>query len=309
MSKRRMIDPSFWQSESIAQLTLQQRYLFIGLFSNADDQGRLRGHPALIRNAVFPFDEISFDQIKADLQAIAATGSIIIYQVDGKDCIQITGWWDYQKPQWAYPSEIAAPGGWNDRLRYRQNNDVITSNWNGEADSDNGSEPDEPGPELPPNNGNGLPKSLPKALPISLPKAPELEIELGIELNKEDDKERARAKFWTVYQTEIGAISPIISQKFDDYFGKVPLDWMIDSVAIAAENNVRKANYVASCIDSAMAAKMPPRLAKQKNGGTKNGHTKQPIKPKQTISGEPYFDFHTGENVYPDGRRERVAAS
>ena len=59
MPTRRMIDPEIWQSETIAALTRDQRLLFIGLFSNADDQGRLRAHPALIRSLVFPYDDIT----------------------------------------------------------------------------------------------------------------------------------------------------------------------------------------------------------------------------------------------------------
>lgn len=269
MSKRRMIDPAFWESENIAKLNLQQRYLFIGLFSNADDQGRLKGHPALIRNAVFPFDEISFEQIKSDLQAIANIGSIILYEVDGKDYIQIVGWWDYQKLQWAYPSDIPAPNGWNDRLRYRSDNEIIKSNWGGERDNDddNGNQPEpRPGPETQPTNG----QSLPNALPKSLGKPPELVLEL--ELDNQEDEENARAEFWTVYQTEIGAISPLIADLFNDYFGKVPIAWMVDSVGIAVENNKRKASYVCGCIDKAIAAKKPPRLVFENKNGANNGH-------------------------------------
>ena len=68
-----MIDPTIWQSESMAELTRDQRLLFIGLFSNADDQGRLRGNPNLIRSQIFPFDEdITTDDTRRNLQAIAS---------------------------------------------------------------------------------------------------------------------------------------------------------------------------------------------------------------------------------------------
>lgn len=134
MPTKRMITPAFWQSESIARLTPLQRLLFIGLFSNADDQGRLRGHPAVIRSVVFPYDDISVEQVENDLKAIEGIKAITIYESEDKHCIQVTGWWKYQSPQWAYPSELPAPAGWNDRLRYRENNQVITRNWKGELD-------------------------------------------------------------------------------------------------------------------------------------------------------------------------------
>jgi len=163
MPSRRMIHPAFWQSYTMAQLTPGQRLLFIGLISNADDQGRLKGHPALIRSIVFPFDDISVEAIDADLAAIAATGSLILYQVDGQVYIQIVGWWDYQAPQWAYPSTIPAPEGWTDRLRYRKNKQVHLVNWNGYGGFKT-RPPDlgkTEGADSPDASGNDLPNDLP----------------------------------------------------------------------------------------------------------------------------------------------------
>jgi hypothetical protein len=305
-----MIDPDFWLSENVARLTIQQRYLFIGLFSNADDQGRLRGHAALIRNAVFPFDDISLDNIRVYLEAIATIGSIILYQSAGKDYIQIAGWWSYQKLQWAYPSDIPAPQGWKDRLRYRQDNAIIKENWDGESDSDNdGDNTPGPEPEIPPVNGNGLGKDLPNGLGKDLGKPTELELEL--ESVKQDD-DNARAEFWTVYQTEIGAVSPIIADRFNAYFSKdIPVEWMIDSVAIAAENNVRKASYVYGCIDKAIETQKAPRMVFEKrsnqNGNHKNSSRK--VTQQQTISEKPWLDITTNELVYPGGRRAPISTA
>jgi hypothetical protein len=183
-----MIDPAFWQSESIARLTTDQRFLFIGLFSNADDQGRLKGHPALIRNAIFPFDDPPLSKIQDDLNAIEAIGSITQYKVGSKALIQINGWWDYQSPPWAYPSEIPAPEGWQDRLKYRKDSKVIMENWNsdgGFCDDDN-DEPHQPEPpKQQPDDDNPLGKALGKALPKATEL--ELELELGTGLEKEGE--------------------------------------------------------------------------------------------------------------------------
>ena len=129
MPTRRMIDPSFWTSETVGALTRDQRLLFIGLWSNADDQGRIRGHVALVRSCIFPYDDISLDEIRADLAALSEGAFILCYQVEGREVIQIKNWWTYQRPQWAYPSDLPAPEGWEDKLRYRQDNQVITDNW------------------------------------------------------------------------------------------------------------------------------------------------------------------------------------
>lgn len=129
MASRRMIDPNFWQSESLMELDYRQRLLFIGLISNADDQGRLKGNAKLVKAMVFPFDDISADEVQADLSELEAVECIAIYKVGSKTCIQIVNWWSYQHPQWAYPSELPAMEGWKDQLRYRSGDGVVTVNW------------------------------------------------------------------------------------------------------------------------------------------------------------------------------------
>ena len=143
MPTRRMIHTELWQSESIGRLNCTQRLLFIGLFSNADDQGRLPGHPAAVRAAVFMYDDFTLEQIDADLQTLADGDFIIRYESNDKSLIQVTNWWTYQTPQWAYPSSYPPPEGWVDCIRGRKNHKVYTENWpppqwnrNAGADSD-----------------------------------------------------------------------------------------------------------------------------------------------------------------------------
>lgn len=103
-----MIDPGFWQSENMAKLTIRQRLLFIGLFSNADDEGRLGGKPTLIRSIVFPYEDIALKDIETDLKGIQSVGSIIRYNVNGNSYIQITGWSKYQRVDKPRESNIPA---------------------------------------------------------------------------------------------------------------------------------------------------------------------------------------------------------
>ena len=150
-----MIDPALWQSETIAGLTIRQRLLFIGLFSNADDQGRMKAHPSLIRSKLFPYDDISLDDIAGWLQSLVTGDFITMYANSGKDYLQICNWWKYQHPRWAWPSEHPAPEGWQDRVHYRQGNKVITQNW----DHSDAILPDESGDDeptvVPPRLQNG----------------------------------------------------------------------------------------------------------------------------------------------------------
>ncbi len=124
-----MIEPAIWQSESMGRLTIRQRLMFIGMFSNADDQGRLRASAPVIRSTIFPYDDITLADIEIDMLQIESVSCIMLYEVNGSRFAQVINWWKYQKHQWAYPSLIPKPDGWMDRLRYRQQNKVITENW------------------------------------------------------------------------------------------------------------------------------------------------------------------------------------
>lgn len=131
MARRRMIDPSFWQSENVSRLIITQRLMFIGLFSNADDQGRLKAHPLLIRSAIFPFDvDMPPERVQVDLNAIAKGNFIILYAVNSKKYLQVKNWWKYQWHKHARPSDCPAPPGWKDKLHYHIGGGRwISENW------------------------------------------------------------------------------------------------------------------------------------------------------------------------------------
>lgn len=249
MPTRRMIDPAIWQSESVARLTYRQRLLFIGLFSNADDQGRLRGHPSLIRSTVFPYDDIPIEEIEADLSAIAAADSIFIYQAEGTRYIQITNWWQYQTPQWAYPSRICAPEGWQDKLRYRQNNEVHTENWDdqggfvkGQTQNNGGNSENGVGQSLS-EIGKDLAEPLPKDLGEAIELVVESEIDPTTTTNTRARKETF-AQICQTYENEIGLLSPMVRDMIADDSETYPADWIIQAIQIAVKRQKRNWGYI-----------------------------------------------------------------
>lgn len=167
MPTRRMIEPAIWQSESMGRLTIRQRLMFIGMFSNADDQGRLRASAPVIRSMIFPFDDISLAEIESDILAIEREKCIMLYEVAGPRYAQVINWWKYQKHQWAYPSLIPKPDGWRDSLRFRQKNEVITENWDSKTPSI-----DQNRIEVPKAIGKGLGKEKAKRTPNGAAKPP-----------------------------------------------------------------------------------------------------------------------------------------
>lgn len=109
MPRRRMIDPNFWESEDIAKLTPRQRLLWIGLWSNADDEGRGRGSLAAIRSTVFKYDDLTLDELAVDLEAVKKHCKVQFYEVEGSVYYACLGWDKWQKVDHPKPSFIPPP--------------------------------------------------------------------------------------------------------------------------------------------------------------------------------------------------------
>lgn len=106
MARKRMIDPSFWVDEKLGMLDVISRLLFMGLISNADDEGRLVGHPSLIKSIIFPYDQnISVENITNKLQELANLKMIILYKNNSQSYIQVTNFRKYQTINKPTPSK------------------------------------------------------------------------------------------------------------------------------------------------------------------------------------------------------------
>ena len=73
---KRMIHGTMWRSDSFIELSMFERLLWVGLISTADDQGRLRGNPSLVRADVFPADEVALEDIEQGLKNLERLGMI-----------------------------------------------------------------------------------------------------------------------------------------------------------------------------------------------------------------------------------------
>lgn len=64
MARKRMIDPGIWTSEDFANLSMLARLVWVGLISNADDEGRGKANTAYLKSQLFPYDdELSLKKI------------------------------------------------------------------------------------------------------------------------------------------------------------------------------------------------------------------------------------------------------
>lgn len=98
MARKRMISPEIWGSDDFSTLSDFAKLVFIGLFSQADDEGRGKAKPGYVRSLLFPNDEERrITDINKALLEIGRTMSIIFYEVDGSNYYQLTNWRKWQK--------------------------------------------------------------------------------------------------------------------------------------------------------------------------------------------------------------------
>ncbi|GAB6172013.1 hypothetical protein JCM15765_14910 [Paradesulfitobacterium aromaticivorans] len=107
MARTRNIKPSFFDNEELADLHPLARLLFIGLWGQADREGRLEDRPKKIKAVILPYDDCDVDQY---LQELHESGFILRYEVEEKHYIQIINFSKHQKPHpKEAPSEIPSP--------------------------------------------------------------------------------------------------------------------------------------------------------------------------------------------------------
>lgn len=108
MARKRMIDPSMWINEDFGTLSILSKLVFIGLFSNADDEGRGKASPAYIKAVLFPYnDDLRIADIEKALLEISSKMSVIFYSCDENKYYTLTSWNTFQKID--KPSESKIP--------------------------------------------------------------------------------------------------------------------------------------------------------------------------------------------------------
>lgn len=86
MARKRMIDPDFWTDEKLGLCKRDERLFFMGLISNADDEGRGRGNIKLLKATIFPYDDdLKVKDIEQMACSLMEKGMAIFYVVDGQD--------------------------------------------------------------------------------------------------------------------------------------------------------------------------------------------------------------------------------
>lgn len=134
MARKRMVDPSIWDDEDIGMLSLGAFKLFVGCFSNADDEGKLEASPVRLRGMIFKYhsnsnvmvtdsysnNNVTVEDVSVWLDEIdSAVRSFIRYEVEGKSYMKFLKWKEYQTIQKPQKSRIPDP------LQYQYDTDTL----------------------------------------------------------------------------------------------------------------------------------------------------------------------------------------
>jgi len=94
VARIRYIKPEYFLDEELADLGMQARLLFIGLWTIADRDGRLEDRPRKIKAQIFPYDAVDVDNILNEL----SPKFIVRYKIAEHCYIQIRNFKKHQRP-------------------------------------------------------------------------------------------------------------------------------------------------------------------------------------------------------------------
>jgi len=113
MARKRFLTPDIWSDSFFVKLSPQERLLFIGMITLADDEGRLRAEASYLQGQIFPKDRVTHAKIRQFRDRIATLNrSVQVYKAAGMEYVQLRNWPRYQRPSHPLPSRLPPPRGY-----------------------------------------------------------------------------------------------------------------------------------------------------------------------------------------------------
>ena len=116
MARIRTIKPEIWMSPQVMNLSHSARLLFIGLITQADDEGRGTADPRRLKAAIFGGDDDTSTSVRRWVDEITQQGLATLYEAPQHGLLyELTGWRSHQKIDKARKSGYPSPESGNCR--------------------------------------------------------------------------------------------------------------------------------------------------------------------------------------------------
>jgi hypothetical protein len=104
-----MVKPEFWDDEKLASISRDARLAFIGMWNNSDDYAVIKGHPAWLKNKIFPYDDIKLSQFQAWLLELETIKVILPFECNGEKYYYIKNFLKHQTINRPSPAKNPQP--------------------------------------------------------------------------------------------------------------------------------------------------------------------------------------------------------
>lgn len=230
MARGRMITNQICRDKKVYGLSDDTcRLLFTWLITFADREGRVHGDPALVRSMIFPRSEIAIGKIDSYLEELQACGLILRFEHAGDRFIWFPKF-DKNQPGMRKDrepaSELPAPSP-ADLEDYSR---MFSGNLPDDYRQDTGLM------EFKRNEAKGREAEAP--MPPTLSPRPEI---------------------FSVYESEIGALTSFIADQLLAATADYPEDWIREALQEAAAHNARSWAYAEAILKSRKAGRSKPR--------------------------------------------------
>jgi hypothetical protein len=112
VARIRTLKPELWMSPQVMNLSTCARLLFVGLITQADDEGRGSADPRRLKAAIFGGDDTTRDQVAQWLGEVSAQGLAVLYDGGPHGALyELTGWRAHQCINRPTPSHYPKANG------------------------------------------------------------------------------------------------------------------------------------------------------------------------------------------------------
>jgi hypothetical protein len=109
VARIRSLKPEFFRSPSMASVSVHARLTFEALWCHADDEGRYRYEPALLKADAWPLDDdVTAKHVEVYVAELIEVAAVCRYESGGKRYLHVVRWVEHQKI--SHPATSRLPG-------------------------------------------------------------------------------------------------------------------------------------------------------------------------------------------------------